>query len=58
MKNNLILIALFFISFGVAIAQSSSEWKAPMYEVNFTSDMGEEAKMEIDKGYQWSLIHI
>jgi hypothetical protein len=35
-------------------AQSSAEWQAPMYEVNFASDKGEEAKMEIDKGFRYA----
>jgi len=54
MKNNLLIVTLFFIGFSMASAQSSAEWKAPMYQVSFASDSGEEAKMEIDKGYRYA----
>ncbi|REG91042.1 hypothetical protein [Algoriphagus antarcticus] len=54
MNNTLLVVTLFFISFSSASAQSSAEWKAPMYQVNFGSDNGDEAKMEIDKGYRYA----
>lgn len=54
MKNILLILPLFFLSLGLVTAQSAAEWKAPMYQVNFESDTGVEAKMEIDKAYQYA----
>ena len=54
MKNSLLFIPLLFASFGMANAQNVGQWNTPMYEVSFKSDSGEEAKMEIDKGYRYA----
>lgn len=54
MKPNLLILVFTFITFVTASAQTSAEWKAPMYQVNFASDDGEEAKMEIDQGYRYA----
>jgi len=54
MKNSLLLLPLLLLSFGMASAQSSTQWKTSMLEVNFVSDTGEKAQMEIDKGFRYA----
>ncbi|PZX56025.1 hypothetical protein LV84_02390 [Algoriphagus ratkowskyi] len=54
MKNNLLALVLIFSSIGIITAQSSAEWKAPMYQVSFESDSGAMAQMQIDKGYRYA----
>ena len=54
MKSSLLFIILFFVTIGMTKAQNTAEWTSPMYEVNFKADTGEEAKMEIDKGYRYA----
>lgn len=54
MNKYTLVFTLIFIYSGFATAQSAPEWKAPMYQVSFISNTGEEAKMEIDKGYRYA----
>lgn len=54
MKYFSLLPTLFVLSVCFVHAQQSAEWKAPMYQLNFASDTGAEAKMEIDKGYRYA----
>lgn len=50
------MLLLLLLSYGMASAQPSpsSQWKTPMLEVNFVSDTGDNAQMEIDKGFQYA----
>ncbi|WP_339869092.1 hypothetical protein [uncultured Algoriphagus sp.] len=54
MKNILFILILVFVIQGIAKAQNAAEWTAPMHQVNFKADSGEEAKMEIDRGYRYA----
>lgn len=54
MKKNLLLLLVFLVTLGMTNAQNSAKWSEPMYQVSFKADTGEEAKMEIDKGYRYA----
>lgn len=54
MKNNLLFLTLFLLGTGISTAQSLAEWKTPVHQVSIETETGEEAKMEIDKGYRYA----
>ncbi len=51
--KNLLLIGAFLLTSGL-FAQTNAQWKTPMYQVNFESEEGPDATMEIDKGYLYA----